>query len=77
MVSWKHGAGTAERLAGKLAEIADAERTGEVAEWLLEYEDRGRAARTDGAAVRGRCSGRPSLTRVRSAETLAHDRTPC
>ena len=37
----KYGAETAERLGGKLAEIADAERTVEVGEWLLECEDGG------------------------------------
>ena len=34
----KFGAETAERLAGRLAEIADPERAGEVGEWLLECE---------------------------------------
>ena len=34
----KFGAETAERLAGRLAEIADPERTVEVGEWLLECE---------------------------------------
>ena len=34
----KFGAETAERLAGRLAEIPDPERLGEVGEWILEYE---------------------------------------
>ena len=34
----KFGPETAERLAGRLAEIADPERVGEVGEWLLECE---------------------------------------
>ena len=34
----KFGSETAERLAGRLAEIADPERVGEVGEWLLECE---------------------------------------
>ena len=34
----KFGAETAERLAGRLAVIADPERVGEVGEWLLECE---------------------------------------
>ena len=34
----KFGAETAERLAGRLAEIADPERAVEVGEWLLECE---------------------------------------
>ena len=41
MAARKYGAGTAERLAGKLAEVADPERVGEVGEWLLECEDGG------------------------------------
>ena len=53
----KYGAGTAERLAGKLAEIADAERTVEVGEWLLECEDGGelldRVERLRGAGAAG------------------------
>ena len=35
----KFDAATAERLAGRLAEIADPERVGEVGEWLIECED--------------------------------------
>ena len=38
MAARKFGAETAERLAGRLAEIADPERVGEVGEWLLECE---------------------------------------
>ena len=34
----KFGAETAERLAGRLAELADPERAVEVGEWLLECE---------------------------------------
>ena len=38
MAARKFGAETAERLAGRLAEIADPERVGEVSDWLLECE---------------------------------------
>ena len=53
----KYGAETAERLGGKLAEIADAECTVEVGEWLLECEDGGglleRVERLRGAGAAG------------------------
>ena len=53
----KHGAGTAKRCAGKLAGIADLERTAEVGEWLIECEDGGelldRVERLGAAPVAG------------------------
>ena len=39
MAARKFDAATAERLAGRLAEIADPERVGEIGEWLIECED--------------------------------------
>ena len=57
----KYGAGTAERLAGKLAEIADAERTVEVGEWLLECEDGGELLeRVERLCAAGAMRGGPS-----------------
>lgn len=41
MAARKFDAETAERLAGRLAEIADPERVGEIGEWLTECEDGG------------------------------------
>ncbi len=38
MAAWKFGPETAERLAGRLAEITDPERTLEVSDWLLDCE---------------------------------------
>ena len=36
---WKFGPETAERLAERLAEIADPDRVGDVGEWLIECDD--------------------------------------
>ena len=58
----KFDAATAERLTGRLAEIADPERVGEVGEWIIECEEAGdllaRVERLCGTASAGGCPSR-------------------
>ena len=57
----KFDAETAERLTGRLAEIADPERVGEVGEWIIECEDAGELlARVEWLCETGAAGGGPS-----------------
>ena len=61
MAARKFDAATAERLTGRLAEIADPERVGEVGEWIIECGDAGELlARVERLCETGTAGGGPS-----------------